>query len=53
MLGSMVGVFVYGMIKTAISFLGAEQSWTRITIGALLLVFVVVQRLIVSRSSRR
>ena len=52
-LGSMIGVFVYGMIKTAISFLGAEQSWTRITIGALLLIFVVVQRVIVARSSRR
>jgi simple sugar transport system permease protein len=52
-LGSMIGVFVYGTIKTAISFLGAEQSWTRITIGALLLLFVVVQRIIVTRSSRR
>ncbi len=52
-LGSMIGVFVYGAIKTAISFLGAEQSWTRITIGALLLIFVVVQRVIVARSSRR
>ena len=48
-LGSMIGVFVYGTIKTAISFLGAEQSWTRITIGALLLIFVVVQRVIVAR----
>lgn len=52
-LGSMVGVLVYGTIKSAISFLGAEQSWTRITIGGLLLVFVVVQRLIVARSNRR
>ena len=52
-LGSMVGVFVYGTIKSAISFLGAEQSWTRITIGGLLLVFVVVQRIIVARSRRR
>ena len=52
-LGSMIGVFVYGTIKTAISFMGAEQSWTRITIGALLLIFVVVQRMIVRRSSRR
>ncbi len=51
--GSMIGVFVYGTIKTAISFLGADQSWTRISIGALLLLFVVVQRLIVARSSRR
>lgn len=49
-LGSMIGVFVYGTIKTVISFLGAEQSWTRITIGVLLLVFVVMQRIIVARS---
>lgn len=52
-LGSMIGVFVYGTIKTIISFLGAEQSWTRIIIGALLLVFIVVQRLIVYRSERQ
>ena len=51
--GSMIGVFVYGMIRTIINFLGVDQSWTRITIGALLLLFVVVQRLIVARSARR
>jgi galactofuranose transport system permease protein len=52
-LGSMVGVFVYGTIKTIISFMGAEQSWTQIIVGALLLVFIVVQRAIVARSDRR
>ena len=52
-IGSMIGVFVYGTIKTVISFLGADQSWTRISIGALLLVFVVVQRVLVARSTRR
>jgi galactofuranose transport system permease protein len=52
-LGSMIGVFVYGTIKTIISFMGAEQSWTQIVIGALLLVFIVVQRAIVARSDRR
>ena len=51
--GSMIGVFVYGMIKTIINFLGVDQSWTRITIGALLLIFVVVQRVIVARRGRR
>jgi len=51
--GSMIGVFVYGMIKSIISYLGVDQSWTRITIGALLLTFVVVQRVIVARSARR
>jgi simple sugar transport system permease protein len=53
MLGSMVGVFVYGTIKTIISFMGAEQSWTQIIIGVLLLVFIVVQRAIVARSDHR
>ena len=52
-LGSVVGVFVYGTIATVISFLGAEQSWKRIIVGALLLIFVVVQRVIVTRSARR
>jgi simple sugar transport system permease protein len=51
--GSMIGVFVYGTIKTAISFMGADQSWTRISVGLLLLLFVVVQRIIVARSDRR
>jgi galactofuranose transport system permease protein len=51
-LGSMIGVLVFGTIKSVISFMGAEQSWTRIIIGALLLLFIVVQRLIVTRSER-
>jgi simple sugar transport system permease protein len=52
-LGSVVGVLVYGTIKTVISFMGAEQSWTRIIIGLMLLTFIVVQRIIVVRSERR
>jgi len=52
-LGSLVGVLVYGTIKKLISFMGAEQSWTQIIIGFLLLVFIVVQRVIVTRSQRR
>ncbi|WP_439592842.1 ABC transporter permease subunit [Microbacterium sp.] len=52
-LGSLVGVLVYGTIKKIISFMGAEQSWTQIIIGVLLLLFIVVQRAIVARSTRR
>ena len=52
-LGSLVGVLVYGTIKKIISFMGAEQSWTQIIIGGLLLLFIVVQRVIVARSARR
>ena len=52
-LGSVVGVLVYGVIKTVIAFQGAEQSWTRIIVGLMLLAFIVVQRVIVVRSERR
>lgn len=52
-LGSLVGTLVYGTIKAIISFMGAEQSWTHVVIGALLLLFIVVQRAIVVRSERR
>ncbi len=52
-IGSLLGVLVYGLIKVAITFMGADASWTRIIVGALLLLFVVVQRVIVARSGRR
>lgn len=52
-IGSLIGVLVYGVIRTIIAFEGADPSWTRIVIGALLLLFIVVQRAIVARSDRR
>lgn len=52
-LGSLVGVLVFGTIKTVIAFMGAEQAWTRIIIGLMLLMFIVVQRAIVVRAERR
>ena len=52
-LGSMVGVLVYGTIKSAISFEGADQAWMQISVGALLLAFVAAQRVIVVRAQRR
>lgn len=52
-IGSLIGVLVYGVIKTIIAFEGADPSWTRIVIGALLLIFIVIQRVIVARSERR
>jgi simple sugar transport system permease protein len=52
-LGSVIGVLVYGTIETVISYQGAEQSWTRIIVGLMLLVFIVVQRVIVVRAERR
>ena len=46
-LGSVLGVLVLGLIQTIITFEGTLSSWwTRIVIGALLLVFVVLQRVL-------
>ncbi|MFS0692974.1 galactofuranose ABC transporter, permease protein YjfF [Streptomyces nitrosporeus] len=49
-LGTALGVLVLGMIQTVINFQGTLSSWwTRIVIGALLLVFIVLQRLMSGR----
>jgi len=49
-LGSMLGVLVLGTIQTFISFDGTLSSWwTKIAIGVLVLVFVVMQRLMTRR----
>ncbi len=48
--GTVFGVLVYGVIQTIISFQGTLSSWwTRIVIGGLLFVFIVLQRAIASR----
>jgi ribose/xylose/arabinose/galactoside ABC-type transport system permease subunit len=52
-IGTVFGVLVLGLIQTVISFQGTLSSWwTRMVIGALLLVFILLQRLISSRRSR-
>lgn len=49
--GSVVGVLILGIIQTVIVFEGTLSSWwTKIAIGALLLLFIVLQRVIVARS---
>jgi galactofuranose transport system permease protein len=48
--GTLMGVLILGVIQTLITFNGSLNSWwTRIVIGALLLVFILIQKLI-SRS---
>lgn len=50
--GALVGVLVLGVIQTFITFDGTLTSWwTRIAIGVLLLVFVVIQRLMTRRQA--
>ena len=49
-LGSVLGVLVLGIIQTIITFEGTLSSWwTKIFIGALLLVFILLQRVLTAR----
>ncbi len=49
-LGSVLGVFVLGLIQTIITFEGTLSSWwTKIVIGILLLIFVGLQRALALR----
>jgi galactofuranose transport system permease protein len=51
-LGSVLGVLVLGTIQTILSFEGTLSSWwSRIVIGLLLLVFVVMQRVLARRTA--
>jgi galactofuranose transport system permease protein len=49
--GTVLGVLVLGLIQTIITFQGTLSSWwTRIVIGALLFLFVLLQRLVTRRA---
>jgi ribose/xylose/arabinose/galactoside ABC-type transport system permease subunit len=51
--GTVLGVGLLGIIQTVISFEGTLSSWwTRIIIGALLFVFILLQRLVFARDAR-
>lgn len=52
--GTLVGVLIFGIIQTAIAFEGTLNSWwTRIAVGALLLAFILLQKLVQSGAGRR
>jgi ribose/xylose/arabinose/galactoside ABC-type transport system permease subunit len=51
--GTLVGVLIFAMIQTIITFQGNINSWwTKIIIGLLLLVFILLQKLIQSKKLR-
>lgn len=53
-LGTLFGVLIQGLIQTYIVFDGTLSSWwTKIVVGLLLFVFIVLQRLILLVSERR
>lgn len=50
MLGTFFGVLIQGVIQTIISFEGTLSSWwTKIVIGLLLFIFILLQRVLSSR----
>jgi simple sugar transport system permease protein len=50
--GTLIGVLIFGIIQTGISFQGTLSSWwTRVAIGVLLLLFILLQKLF-ARPSR-
>jgi simple sugar transport system permease protein len=51
LVGTVVGVLIFGTIQSALLFDGRlSPSWTRIVVGALLLGFILLQRLLVRRA---
>ncbi|SNT22223.1 simple sugar transport system permease protein [Streptosporangium subroseum] len=53
LVGTVLGVLVLGVIQTIITFDGTLSSWwTKIVIGALLFVFILLQRVIGARKAR-
>ena len=48
-LGTGAGVFVYGLIQVLIAREGLDSWWTRVFIGAVLLAFVILQRVVAVR----
>lgn len=51
-LGTLVGILIFGIIQSAISFDGRLSSWwSRIAVGILLLVFIVLQKVLQPREN--
>jgi simple sugar transport system permease protein len=52
--GTLAGVLILGLIQTLITFQGDLNTWwTRIIIGALLFVFILLQQVVIRTASRR
>jgi ribose/xylose/arabinose/galactoside ABC-type transport system permease subunit len=54
MFGTLLGLLIFGIIQAALIFDGRLSShWTRIVVGALLLAFILLQRLIIHRLEKK
>ncbi|MEO6004425.1 MAG: sugar ABC transporter permease YjfF [Opitutus sp.] len=54
MLGTLLGLLIFGVIQAALIFDGRlSPAWSRIVVGALLLAFILLQRALLNRLARR
>ncbi|MCR5788986.1 MAG: sugar ABC transporter permease YjfF [Lachnospiraceae bacterium] len=52
-LGSVVGVLIQGVIQTIVTYQNLNAWWTRVTIAALLCLFIILQRFISIRADKQ
>lgn len=52
MIGTMFGVLIQGVIQTIVTYQNLNTWWTKVTIAALLCVFIVIQRIIAIRAEK-
>lgn len=50
--GTMFGVLIQGVIQTIVTYQNLNTWWTKVTIAALLCIFIVVQRIIAHRTDK-
>lgn len=51
-IGTMFGVLIQGVIQTIVTYQNLNTWWTKVTIAALLCVFIVIQRIIAIRAEK-
>lgn len=51
-IGSMVGVLIQGIIQTIVTYQNLNTWWTKVTIAAILCLFIVIQRIVAIRSEK-
>ncbi|MDF2484505.1 MAG: inner-rane translocator [Herbinix sp.] len=51
-LGTTVGVLIQGIIQTIVTYQNLNTWWTKVAIAALLCIFIVIQRMISSRTEK-
>lgn len=50
--GTMFGVLIQGVIQTIVTYQNLNTWWTKVTIAALLCIFIVIQRIIAQRAEK-